>query len=63
MLDHNVKILFELGKKTLNKPISSFENIFIPLSNYQQLLDFFKSKHDSYNYCIMISFIKGLKVF
>lgn len=58
MLHHNVKILFELGKKS----ISSFENVFIPLSNYQ-LLDFFKSKDDSYNYYIMISFIKGLKLF
>lgn len=63
MLDQSVKILFELGKKKLSKPMSSFQSIFILLSNYQWLLDFFKSKHDSYNYCIMISFIKELKVF
>lgn len=44
------------------KPLVFFENTFIPLSNYEQLLDFFKSKYDSYNYCIMIIFIKGLNI-
>lgn len=63
MLDDSVKILFEIRKKKLNKPISSFQTMFILLSNYQYLLDFFKSKHDSYNYCIVVSFIKGLKIF
>jgi len=44
------------------KPFVLFESIFIPPSNYKQLLDFFKSKYDSYNYCIMIIFIKGLNI-
>lgn len=44
------------------KPLVFFESILIPLSNYKQLLDFFKSKYDSYNYCIMIIFIKGLNI-
>ena len=52
-----------IKEKEIKQAISSFQSIVISLSNYRHLLDFFKSKHDSYNYCIMIRFIKGRKVF
>lgn len=44
------------------KPFVFFKSILIPLLNYEQQLDFFKSKYDSCNYCIMIIYIKGLTI-